>query len=117
MVRAHGRVPGGAAVVIAMGKLGGREMTAASDLDLIVVYDFDAEATLSSGVKPLAADPVLHTLHAAPDQRLHGADGRGQLYDVDMRLRPSGQKGPVATQLSSFIDYQAIRPGPGSTWH
>ena len=45
MVRAHGRVPGGAAVVVAMGKLGGREMTAASDLDLIVVYDFDAEAT------------------------------------------------------------------------
>ena len=43
MVRAHGRVPGGAAVVIAMGKLGGREMTAASDLDLIVVYDFDAD--------------------------------------------------------------------------
>ena len=41
MVRAHGRVPGGAAVVIAMGKLGGREMTAASDLDLILIYDFD----------------------------------------------------------------------------
>ena len=55
MVRAHGRVPGGAAAVIAMGKLGGREMTAASDLDLILIYDFDAQAALSSGVKPLAA--------------------------------------------------------------
>ena len=45
MVRAHGRVPGGAAVVVAMGKLGGREMTAASDLDLILIYDFDPAAT------------------------------------------------------------------------
>ena len=33
-----------------------------------------------------------------------------------MRLRPSGQKGPVATQLSSFVDYQTTKPGPGSTW-
>ena len=54
MLRSHGRVPGGAAAVIAMGKLGGREMTAASDLDLILIYDFDQQATLSSGVKPLA---------------------------------------------------------------
>ena len=44
MVRTHGRVPGGAVAVVAMGKLGGREMTAASDLDLIVVYDFDPSA-------------------------------------------------------------------------
>ena len=106
MVRAHGRVPGGAAVVIAMGKLGGREMTAASDLDLIVVYDFDAEATLSSGAKPLAATQY----YTRYTQRLISAftaqTAEGQLYDVDMRLRPSGQKGPVATQLSSFIDYQ-----------
>ena len=46
--RVHGRVPGGGAVVIAMGKLGGREMTASSDLDLIVVYDFDPAATQST---------------------------------------------------------------------
>jgi [glutamine synthetase] adenylyltransferase / [glutamine synthetase]-adenylyl-L-tyrosine phosphorylase len=107
MERAHGRVPGGAAVVIAMGKLGGREMTAASDLDLIVVYDFDAEATLSSGVKPLAATQY----YTRYTQRLISAftaqTAEGKLYDVDMRLRPSGQKGPVATQLSSFIDYQS----------
>ena len=107
MERAHGRVPGGAAVVIAMGKLGGREMTAASDLDLIVVYDFDEEATLSSGVKPLAATQY----YTRYTQRLISAftaqTAEGALYDVDMRLRPSGQKGPVATQLSSFIDYQS----------
>ena len=91
-----------------MGKLGGREMTAASDLDLILIYDFDAEATQSDGLKPLAADAVLYAPDAAPDQRAVAAPtAEGTLYEVDMRLRPSGQKGPVATQLSSFIDYQA----------
>jgi [glutamine synthetase] adenylyltransferase / [glutamine synthetase]-adenylyl-L-tyrosine phosphorylase len=106
IVRAHGRVPGGAAAVIAMGKLGGLEMTAASDLDLILIYDFDQEATLSSGVKPLA--PIQY--YSRLTQRLISAftapTAEGILYPVDMRLRPSGQKGPVATQLASFIHYQ-----------
>src|SRR5215831_1881671 len=91
MVRAHGHVPGGAAAVIAMGKLGGREMTAASDLDLILVYDFDASAVLSSGVKPLA--PIHY--YTRLTQRLISAftapTAEGILYPVDMRLRPSGQ--------------------------
>jgi glutamate-ammonia-ligase adenylyltransferase len=106
MLRSHGRVPGGAAAVIAMGKLGGREMTAASDLDLILIYDFDQKASLSSGVKPLA--PIQY--YTRLTQRLISAftapTAEGILYPVDMRLRPSGQKGPVATQLSSFIHYQ-----------
>ena len=107
MVRAHGHVPGGGAAVVALGKLGGREMTASSDLDLIVIYDFDAQATQSDGPKPLA--PAQY--YARFTQRLIGAftapTAEGALYEIDMRLRPSGQKGPVATQLSSFIDYQA----------
>ena len=107
MVRAHGRVPGGGAVIVAMGKLGGREMTAASDLDLILIYDYDQEATISSGVKPLAVTQY----YTRYTQRLISAftapTAEGILYDVDMRLRPSGQKGPVATQLSSFVHYQA----------
>jgi glutamate-ammonia-ligase adenylyltransferase len=106
MEKAHGRVPGGAAVVVAMGKLGGREMTAASDLDLLVIYDFDPRATQSDGARPLA--PTQY--YARLTQRLISAftsqTAEGKLYDVDMRLRPSGQKGPVATQLSSFIHYQ-----------
>jgi glutamate-ammonia-ligase adenylyltransferase len=106
MEKAHGRVPGGAAVVVAMGKLGGREMTAASDLDLLVIYDFDPRASQSDGARPLA--PTQY--YARLTQRLISAftsqTAEGKLYDVDMRLRPSGQKGPVATQLSSFIHYQ-----------
>ena len=98
-------VDGGAAV-IAMGKLGGREMTASSDLDLIVVYDHGDDVVSSDGARPLAPGQY----YARMTQRLITALGaptaEGSLYDVDMRLRPSGQQGPVATRLSSFERYQ-----------
>jgi glutamate-ammonia-ligase adenylyltransferase len=101
----HGRIKGGKAVVVAMGKLGGREMTAASDLDLIVIYDFDSDVQQSDGGRPL--DPVLY--YTRLTQRLINAisapTAQGTLYEVDMRLRPSGQKGPVATRLSSYKSY------------
>jgi glutamate-ammonia-ligase adenylyltransferase len=103
---AHGKVPGGAAAVLAMGKLGGREMTASSDLDLIVVYDFDPEATQSDGARPLAISQYYARLTQRLITGISAPTAEGQLYEVDMRLRPSGQKGPVATQLTSFIEYQ-----------
>ncbi len=106
-VRLYGRVPGGDAAVVAMGKLGGREMTAASDLDLIVVYDFDPDAVQSDGSRPLAPSQYYARFTQRLISALSAPTAEGQLYEVDMRLRPSGQKGPVATQLSSFIDYQA----------
>ena len=103
----HGRVPGGAAVVVAMGKLGGREMTAASDVDLIVIYDFDAAAEQSDGPRPLAPSHYYMRLTQRLITAISARTAEGALYDVDMRLRPSGQKGPVATRLSSFTSYQA----------
>jgi glutamate-ammonia-ligase adenylyltransferase len=106
MARAHGRVPGAAVAVVAMGKLGGREMTAASDLDLIVVYDFDPGAEASDGARPLPPTQYYTRFTQRLISALASQTAEGKLYDVDMRLRPSGQKGPVATQLSSFIDYQ-----------
>jgi glutamate-ammonia-ligase adenylyltransferase len=104
MARSHGRVPGGAMAVVAMGKLGGREMTAASDLDLIVVYD--PAASLSDGRKPLPPTQYYTRLAQRLLSALTAPTAEGNLYEVDMRLRPSGQKGPLATQLSSFIGYQ-----------
>ncbi len=104
--RAHGHVPGGGAAVIAMGKLGGREMTATSDLDLIVVYDFDAAASQSDGERPLAPSQYYARLTQRLVTALTAPTAEGTLYEVDLRLRPSGQKGPVATQLSGFVDYQ-----------
>ena len=107
MQRLHGHVQGGGVAVVALGKLGGREMTAASDLDLIVVYDFDPAILMSTGLKPLP--PAQY--YARWTQRLIAAfnapTAEGALYDIDLRLRPSGHQGPVATQLSSFVAYQA----------
>jgi glutamate-ammonia-ligase adenylyltransferase len=105
--RSHGHVPGGEAAVVAMGKLGGREMTAASDLDLILIYDFAAEAQQSDGAKPLAPSQYFARLTQRLVSALAAPTAEGTLYEVDMRLRPSGQKGPVATHISSFVDYQA----------
>lgn len=105
--RAHGRVPGGGAVVVAMGKLGGREMTASSDLDLIVVYDFDPAASQSDGPRPLAPSQYYARYTQRLISHLSAPTAEGALYEVDMRLRPSGQKGPVAAQLSTFLEYQA----------
>ena len=94
-------------VVIAMGRLGGREMTAASDLDLIFVYDHAPDATARTAQRPIA--PSVYFARAS--QRLISAltvmTGEGGLYDVDMRLRPSGNKGPVAVSFETFAKYQA----------
>jgi [glutamine synthetase] adenylyltransferase / [glutamine synthetase]-adenylyl-L-tyrosine phosphorylase len=102
----HGHVPGGAAAILAMGKLGGDEMTAASDLDLILIYDFSEESTGSNGPRPLAGTQYYGRLTQRLVAALSAPTAEGALYEVDMRLRPSGQKGPVASRLSSFIEYQ-----------
>ena len=103
----HGCVPGGEVVVVAMGKLGSREMTASSDLDLILIYDCDADAVQSDGPRPLAASHYYARLTQRLITALSAQTAEGRLYEVDMRLRPSGQQGPVATRLSSFVSYQA----------
>lgn len=107
MEQDHGRVQGGAAAVIAMGKLGGREMTATSDVDLILIYDFDPSVEQSDGIKPLSPPHYYTRLTQRLINAISARTAEGALYDVDMRLRPSGQKGPVATRLSSFTNYQA----------
>jgi glutamate-ammonia-ligase adenylyltransferase len=106
MERQHGHVPGGAVAVIAMGKLGGREMTAASDLDLIVVYDVDANTEASDGPRPLSPSQWYIRFTQRLIAAFNAPTAEGALYEIDLRLRPSGQKGPVATQLSSFMAYQ-----------
>ncbi len=103
----HGHVRGGRTIVLGLGKLGSREMTAASDLDLILVYDFDKEHPESDGTRPLHAVQYYTKIAQRLVSALTVATRRGRLYEVDMRLRPSGRKGPMATQLDSFIDYQA----------
>ncbi|HEU0161319.1 MAG TPA: bifunctional [glutamine synthetase] adenylyltransferase/[glutamine synthetase]-adenylyl-L-tyrosine phosphorylase [Rhizomicrobium sp.] len=102
-----GHIPGGGFAVVAMGKLGGREMTASSDLDLVFVYDAPPGVEASDGPRPLS--PTLYYARLA--QRLIAAlttpTTAGTLYEVDMRLRPTGNKGPVAVSLESFAAYHA----------
>jgi len=104
--RRHGRVPGGAFAVIGMGRLGSREMTLASDLDLILIYEAPPASTGSDGAQPLSVPAY----YARLSQRLIGAitapTAEGPLYPVDMRLRPSGAAGPIASSLESFDRYQ-----------
>jgi glutamate-ammonia-ligase adenylyltransferase len=104
--REHGRIGGARVALLAMGKLGSREMTAASDLDLILIYDFPRDCAESDGARPLGA--ALY--HARLTQRLIAAltapTKSGKLYEVDLRLRPSGGKGPLATHLTAFALYQ-----------
>ncbi|ODS03947.1 hypothetical protein AUC71_06920 [Methyloceanibacter marginalis] len=106
LVDQYGRMPGGAVAVIAMGKLGSYEMTAASDLDLITVYDFSGEDTQSDGERSLPGTQYYTRFTQRLIAALSAQTAEGALYEVDMRLRPSGSQGPVATRLSGFIDYQ-----------
>ncbi len=106
LVRQHGRLPGGQAAILAMGKLGGREMTAGSDLDLIIVYDYEGDHAHSDGPKPLPGPQYYTRFTQRLIAALSAETAEGSLYQVDMRLRPSGNQGPVATKLSSFVDYQ-----------
>ena len=102
----HGKVSGGKVAILGLGKLGSRELTAGSDVDLILLYDHDASVDELDGEKPLAPSQY----YARMTQRLIAAvsapTAEGVLYELDLRLRPSGNKGPVATHIESFQKYQ-----------
>jgi [glutamine synthetase] adenylyltransferase / [glutamine synthetase]-adenylyl-L-tyrosine phosphorylase len=102
-----GRVRGGSMAVMAMGKAGGREMMAGSDLDLMLVYDHPPEVSESRGPRRMPVSQwFVRAAHAyVAAVTAPGVDG--PLYEVDMRLRPSGNKGPVAVSLGSFRRYHA----------
>ena len=101
----HGTPPGRGASVLAMGSLGVGQLSSSSDLDVIVIYDADG-VEMSDGRRPLAARPYYARLTQAFITALTARMAQGRLYEVDMRLRPSGNQGPVATSLASFRDYQ-----------
>jgi glutamate-ammonia-ligase adenylyltransferase len=102
----YGRIKGQETSILAMGRLGSREMTASSDLDLILLYDYDHDHPDSDGERSLHGAQYFARL----TQRLISAfttrTNYGVLYDVDMRLRPSGRAGPLASRIDSFADYQ-----------
>ncbi len=100
----HGRIADGAFVVVGLGKLGSAELTTGSDLDLVFVYDAPEDAT-STGERPLAAPAWFARLGQRLVSAITARTPEGRLFEIDMRLRPSGNMGPVATSLDSFARY------------
>jgi glutamate-ammonia-ligase adenylyltransferase len=91
---------------VGYGKLGGNELGYASDLDLVFLHDAGSEPSETDAPKPVDnqvffirfAQRALHLL------TMHSAAGR--LYEVDVRLRPSGKGGMLITRVGAFADYQ-----------
>ncbi len=103
--RRHGRVDGGGLAVVAMGKLGSRELAPASDLDLVFVYEHDEDAEASDGDRPLAPGVWFGRLCQRLISAITAPTAEGRLYEIDMRLRPSGNAGPTASRLDGFERY------------
>ena len=103
--RRYGPAPGRGAAVLGMGSLGAGRLNAGSDLDLIVIYD-PLNQEMSDGPRPLPTRQYFARLTQAFVTALSAQTAKGRIYEVDVRLRPSGRKGPVATSLDSFRSYQ-----------
>src|SRR6185295_10676606 len=84
-----------------------REMSATSDLDLIFVYDIPPGIETSDGRQPLPPIQYYTRLSAKIVTALTAHTNEGTLYEVDMRLRPSGRAGPLANSLEGFETYHA----------
>ena len=102
---AHGPIDGGELMILALGRLGGRALTHASDLDLIYVYDAPAGA-MSDGRKSLSATDYFNRLANRVTAAISVPTAAGPLYDVDTRLRPQGSEGMLAVSLEGFLNYQ-----------
>ncbi len=102
----HGKIEGSEFAVLALGKLGGRELTTTSDLDLVFIYDAKSAPLMSDGQKPLSINHYFARFSQQYINALTAMTAEGRLYEIDMRLRPSGNAGPIAVTLTSFKEYQ-----------
>ena len=96
--------PGPEFAVVGLGKLGGQEMGYGSDLDLLFVYRDGGDAVLAGAT---SAGEYAAAMASGLMNKLMTQTRYGTLYDVDARLRPDGQKGPLAVSLGRIRDYYA----------
>lgn len=101
----HGRVPDSQFGILALGNLGSRTLTATSDLDLILLYRFEPSQDTSDGPKPLHASQYYGRFAQRLIAALSAPTAEGIAYETDFRLRPHGQKGPIASSLRAFDLY------------
>ncbi|MCC9625486.1 bifunctional [glutamine synthetase] adenylyltransferase/[glutamine synthetase]-adenylyl-L-tyrosine phosphorylase [Thalassospira sp. MA62] len=102
----HGSFDDGGLAVFALGKHGGQELSPGSDLDMIFIYDVPEDAEESDGDKPLSPGHYFIRLSQRYINALSAPTAEGVLFETDLRLRPSGAKGPLATHFKSFESYQ-----------
>ena len=103
--RAHGRVPGSSLAILGLGRLGGGALTHASDLDLVFLFSGEHTGE-SDGARPLGATLYFNRLAQRVIAALSVPTAAGALYEIDVRLRPSGAQGPIAVSFASFARYQ-----------
>jgi len=108
LARAHG-TPGDGFAVIGYGSLGARELGFGSELDLVFVFDEALADGHSDGARSLEAQRWFPRLAQRVLHWLATTTQAGNLYDVDMRLRPDGAKGLPVSSLASFAEYQRER--------
>ena len=84
--------------IVALGKLGGRELSYHSDLDLVFLYD-------PNGLEPNRADECVADVSRRVVKVLEENSGLGRLYPIDTRLRPHGRSGPLAKGVDGFVEY------------
>lgn len=104
-VEKHGKVPGAELVVLGLGRLGGGFLTHASDLDIVYLFSGSHEGE-SDGPRPLGATLYFNRLAQRVSAALSVPTAQGALYEVDTRLRPQGNQGPLAVSMESFARYQ-----------
>ena len=92
--------------VIAYGKFGGMELSYGSDLDLVFLHDGRGAEQMTDGAKPLDNSMFFARLVRRVVHFLTTQTSSGALYQVDMRLRPSGRSGLLVTSIEAFERYQ-----------
>ncbi len=102
----HGRVEGEGIAILAYGKWGSGLLNPSSDLDMVVLYDAPSVLTPSDGAKPLAASTYGARLVQRLVTALSAETESGRLFEVDLRLRPDGEKSTLATSIDGFETYQ-----------
>ncbi len=98
-VEDHGRVPGAKYAIVGMGNLGTHELTAGSDLDVMLIYEYSADQDESDGRRPLHASQYFGRFTQRLIAAMNAPTAQGVVYELDFRLRPHGAAGPLATSL------------------
>ena len=114
LVARHGRPPGlephdTGTLILGYGKLGGLELGYGSDLDLVFLHGCDQPGAETDGAKPISVEQFYNRLGQRLIHMMTTRTPSGLLYELDMRLRPDGNKGMLVRSLASFADYQATR--------